>query len=606
MTIKQNLFAAMAVLALTLVALVGAFTWSARSSEAALSTVHDDRVVPLKDLKLVADSYAVLIVDSAHKARNGNLTTAVALANVDHGSAEVADAWKRYRATRIEGQEEALAKDAEVTMEKARAATETLKSILRAGDKGALDQFVVRDLYAAIDPVSDAIGKLVTLQIDIAGKETDTALGRAHLAMVILAVLALVGIVVLGAAMFVVTRKVIAPIQNLAITIRDLATAQGSVQVPHLSQHDEIGDIARAVDVFLTASLAKDREASSAAAAIQTLVTSALSEGLSAMSKGDLTKEITAAFPPSYASVKNDFNSALAALRTLVRSVADSTGAILTGSSEIAQASEDLARRTEANAASIEETSAAVSQIDGRLQASAKAAARTVARADGAIATVSAGRTTADAAMQAMTRVNESAKGIDSVIEGLDKIAFQTRVLAMNAAVEAGRAGEAGRGFAVVADLVSALAMRAEEEAGRARDQLTATQTDIVAAVDMVQKVDSALADITGDVSEVHTLLNQMAQDNQAQSTAITQIGVAIGTMDHATQQNAAMVEQTAAAARSLSGEVGALSDQAGRFKVGGEASAARSGHAASRSQTTAVPLAALANASASEEWASF
>src|SRR5690606_29736049 len=144
--------------------------------------------------------------------------------------------------------------------------------------------------------------------------------------------------------------------------------------------------------------------------------------------------------------------------------------------------------------------------------------------ANEAIAIVGSGRATADEAVQAMGRVAESAKGIDSVIEGLDKIAFQTRVLAMNAAVEAGRAGEAGRGFAVVADLVSALAMRSEEEAARARDQLTATQTDIVAAVEMVQKVDGALADISGDVGEVHDLLARIAVDNQAQSTAITEV----------------------------------------------------------------------------------
>jgi methyl-accepting chemotaxis protein len=142
----------------------------------------------------------------------------------------------------------------------------------------------------------------------------------------------------------------------------------------------------------------------------------------------------------------------------------------------------------------------ACARMDERLRASAVAAATTVERADGAITTVSGGRSVADQAVQAMGRVSESAKGIDSVIEGLDKIAFQTRVLAMNAAVEAGRAGDAGRGFAVVADLVSALAMRAEEEAKRARDQLTVTQSDIVCAVEMVQKVDGALADISGDV----------------------------------------------------------------------------------------------------------
>jgi methyl-accepting chemotaxis protein len=184
---------------------------------------------------------------------------------------------------------------------------------------------------------------------------------------------------------------------------------------------------------------------------------------------------------------------------------------------------------------------------------------------------VESGRSIADEAVQAMGRVSESAKGIDSVIEGLDKIAFQTRVLAMNAAVEAGRAGDAGRGFAVVADLVSALAMRSEEEAKRAREQLTATQTDIGTAVEAVQRVDGALQNISGDVTEVHTLLSDIATDNQAQSSTITQISAAIGTMDQATQQNAAMVEETSAAARNLNSEVTALSDRAAMFRVSGE-----------------------------------
>lgn len=289
---------------------------------------------------------------------------------------------------------------------------------------------------------------------------------------------------------------------------------------------------------------------------------------MSALAKGDLDCQIVADFPDSYVLLKDNFNEALGSLSKLIGSITEGTAAISTGSVEIAQASEDLARCTERNAASLEETSAALAQIDTRLKTTAQSSTQTVARADQAMATVDGGRSTAEEAVEAMGLVSGSAKGIDSVIEGLNKIAFQTRVLAMNAAVEAGRAGDAGRGFAVVADLVSALAMRAEEEAKSARDQLTLTQGYIITAVQAVEKVDGALANISGDVDEVHKLLGTMAEDAIVQSSAITQITAAISVMDQSTQQNAAMVEETSAAARNLSSEVDLLANEARRFKA--------------------------------------
>jgi methyl-accepting chemotaxis protein len=390
----------------------------------------------------------------------------------------------------------------------------------------------------------------------------------------IMLIVSLVAIGIAIAISLLVSRNgITGPIAQLQDTMKALAGGNNRIDVPGTERGDEIGAMAKTVLVFREAAVEKERldAEKKVADAEQQLVVQSLETGLGQLAEGDLTAQITAEFSPAYATVKTNFNEALSSLRELIGAVMESTAAIRTGSGEIAQASEDLARRTEANAASLEETSAAVTQMDGRLKATAEAAGRTVERADGAIATVSGGRGIADEAVQAMARVADGAKGIDSVIEGLDKIAFQTRVLAMNAAVEAGRAGEAGRGFAVVADLVSALAMRSEEEAARARDQLTATQTDIGAAVEMVQKVDTALADISGDVGEVHALLGQMASDNQAQSTAITQISVAIGTMDQSTQQNAAMVEETSAAARNLSAEVSALAEQAGKFTIGND-----------------------------------
>ena len=356
----------------------------------------------------------------------------------------------------------------------------------------------------------------------------------------------------------------------------------------------------------MTTAMATFRETANAVnrlAAINEEVVAAIGVKMNELAGGDLSADITADFPESFVELKNGFNAALINLRELIGGVTHSADGIRTGSAEIAQASEDLARRTESNAASLEETSAALTQIDGRLKATALSSSQTVTRADQAIATVDGGRVTAEEAVQAMGRVSDSAKGIDSVIEGLDKIAFQTRVLAMNAAVEAGRAGDAGRGFAVVADLVSALAMRAEEEAKRARDQLTVTQSEIGSAVDAVRRVDTALANISGDVAVVHKLLGTMADDATAQSSAITQISAAIGAMDQSTQQNAAMVEETSAAARNLSTEVSALSEQTAMFTIGTRSTGRRKAEApraapAARTKSSAPyrsPITALA-----------
>ena len=305
----------------------------------------------------------------------------------------------------------------------------------------------------------------------------------------------------MASAAWIVRISITNPINSLAHRMRRLADGDHGTEIDGAHRKDEVGGMARALHVFRDSAVKQDR---------------------------------------------------------MIRAVTESAHAIRRGSTEIAQASEDLAKRTESNAASLEQTSAAMTKMSQRLKDTADASDRTVARADRTISTVSGGRGVADEAVQAMGWVSESAKGIDSVIEGLDKIAFQTRVLAMNAAVEAGRAGETGRGFAVVADLVSALALRAEEEAKRARGT----------AVEAVERVDGALQNISGDVGEVHDLLRVTATDNQAQSRAISEINAAVSSMDQATQQNAAMVEQTSAAARSLLSEVQALTQHASEFKV--------------------------------------
>lgn len=384
---------------------------------------------------------------------------------------------------------------------------------------------------------------------------------RGELIMAVLAVVLWAGVVVLAARM---REAICVPYVSTVVRMEALAAGDLISPIAFSDYKDCVGRMARAMFTFRATAEAQERSARE-----QAEVVSCLRDALQRLRSGDLTGEIEADMPAAYAELKTNFNAALHALRALIGSVRESALSIRTGAHEIAQASEDLARRTEANAASLEHTSSAIGEMEQRLKAGASAAEETVRRADCAIGTVRDGRTIAGEAVQAMTSVSESARGIDSVIEGLDKIAFQTRVLAMNAAVEAGRAGEAGRGFAVVADLVSALAMRAEEEAGRARDQLTATQGDIGSAVSMVQRVDDAFSAISSDVDEVHALLERMAKDNVAQSKAIEGITTSINDMDRATQQNAAMVEETSAAARNLSAEIVTLASEATKFNTG-------------------------------------
>ncbi|MBZ6378783.1 methyl-accepting chemotaxis protein [Pacificimonas aurantium] len=369
---------------------------------------------------------------------------------------------------------------------------------------------------------------------------------------------------VLATLVFLIGRSIVVPLRQIGDATDSIARGQLDDALPLPAGRNELVDLGQSVDA-----LRSQLKAAEEAKAEQTrLICDSIGTGLDALAKGDLTHRVEADLIGPFAGLKQNFNQAVDGLHDLMGSIVRTAVEIRASSSEISQASEDLARRTESNAASLEQTAATLCDVEGRLQSTASAAGETVRQADEAMARVGDGRAIAADAVQAMSRVSESAEGIDTVIEGLDKIAFQTRVLAMNAAVEAGRAGEAGRGFAVVADLVSSLAMRAEEEAKNARSQLTVTQTEVGLAVESVERVDGALDTIHDGVNKVNELLGRMAEDNQAQSSSLSEISSAVNTMDKSTQQNAAMVEETSAAARNLDTEIDALVGHTERFKT--------------------------------------
>jgi methyl-accepting chemotaxis protein len=434
----------------------------------------------------------------------------------------------------------------------------------RAGDRVAMKRSYaqISRHYGVHRTAIDAlVTRAVAYQASLSARATTTL----HVALVMLSIIGL--LIVGGVAVFcaMLLRRVVAPTVALSEVTATLARGEPAT-VPYLDRSDELGSIAVAVERFRCAAEAR-AETDAATAAEQRMVTDALAGVLQTIATGDLRGGGPVHFPPAYAAIGENLNSAVTTLRAMIQTVVETATDVQGGASEIAVASEDLARRTESTAASLEQTSAALVQIDQRLRSASDASVNTVAQADSALEIVASGRSNAGDAVEAMSRVVASVTGTDAIIEGLDKIAFQTRVLAMNAAVEAGRAGDAGRGFAVVADLVSVLAQRAEAEAKSGRDQLTTTRSEVLTAVAAVEQVDSSLVEIARTVGGVHGLLGAMVADNQAQSLALTEIAAAVGSMDQSTQQNAAMVEKTSSAATKLADRIQTMVRQAAVFR---------------------------------------
>ncbi len=564
MTVRAKLFASLWALGVSIALLAGFAFWSISANEAALDTIIQDRVAPMRDLKIVADQYAVDIVDAAQKARNGNLSFAAAAERVRRGSERLHESWKAYSLTAIVPEEERLVRDAEARMRIADERVDELQSFLDNRDRIALDRFVRARLYQSIDPVSDVIGKLVDLQLQVAVQTGAEASTTARLSTCLMIALILAALIVLVASIYLISDKVVTPIRRLAQALPALATQSGELTMPHLDRHDEIGEIARAVDAFRRAVIDAEQEKTR----VITRVTEALATGLAALAHGDLTSHIADDVPDAFTNVRADFNAAALALHDTLSQVAHAAASIGSGTSDIWQASDDLSQRTEEQAASLEETAAAMTEITATVRSTAGHAKKANATVQDAAVEAERSSEIVRRAVEAMGGIERSASEISEIISVIDGIAFQTNLLALNAGVEAARAGDAGRGFAVVASEVRALAQRSADAAKDVKTRITASSAQVTAGVALVGDAGRALGRIVHKINDVNALIADIASAAEQQSTGLQQINTAVGEMDGVTQQNAAMVEQATAAARSLANEVEGLMRQVARFRL--------------------------------------
>ncbi|MCJ2177378.1 methyl-accepting chemotaxis protein [Novosphingobium album (ex Hu et al. 2023)] len=307
------------------------------------------------------------------------------------------------------------------------------------------------------------------------------------------------------------------------------------------------------------------------AAAQQRQVIDQIGTGLSSLAKGDLSKRLMRAFPESYEELRSHFNSAASDLERIVRDVTGSARQIESGSTEIRSATDDLALRTEQQASTLEDIANTLRQLNGTVKANAESAHNlqtNVARArDDALN----GSSVVEAAVHAMGEIERSAQEISQIITLIDGIAFQTNLLALNAGVEAARAGEAGKGFAVVATEVRALAQRSADAANEIKSLIGTSTEQVSRGVKLVGESGESLMTIVSGIAHIDEALATIASVSRDQAREIGHINDRVSGLDSATQQNAAMVEESTAAARQLSNEAVSMADIVAHFHLTGE-----------------------------------
>lgn len=310
-------------------------------------------------------------------------------------------------------------------------------------------------------------------------------------------------------------------------------------------------------------------------AAEQTAVIEAIATQLKALAEGDLALRINAPFPTGYEALRTSFNQAVAQLDSLLSKVSDAVVEITHGSAEIRSASDDLAQRTETQASAIEQNTQATNRLTMQIRATATRAETVSNSSLSAQQDARAGGAVVEQAITAMNAIERSSEQIAQIITIIDGIAFQTNLLALNAGVEAARAGEAGRGFAVVANEVRALAQRSADAARDIKTLITTSSRQVGSGVELVGKTGTMLRAIVDQITLIGAEIKDIAQDAGTQADALGAVNTSFARIDTVTQQNAAMVEQSTAAAHNLLREAETMAQLVARFRLSGSAARA-------------------------------
>lgn len=534
MTIRIKLFLSLCLLALALFA-TSLEGWIAlQDASDRTESIVEGRVVPMEQLKTVSDMYAVNIKDTAHKVRSGYMPWADGEAQVKEALAIIEAQWMAYSSTSMGSEEKRLAAEVVSTKSRAEPAINKLAGILQAQDAGALDVFVLNELYPAVDPVGEPIARLMNLQIQMAQQVYAEAVKDRIQSKTIMIVIAAASILVIAFAGYTVVTGVTRPLAGMQGAMRQLAEGNLEADVPYLTRKDEIGSMAAAVQVFKDNGL--ERRRLEAEQAEQRAV---------AERRAMAIEQVINGFDSDVSLILRTVAAASSELEATAASLSASAEESAQSATTVSAASEQASANVQTVAGASEELDASIAEIANRVQSSADVAGKAL-----------------KAANETETMVEglvASAEKIGSVVELINDIAGQTNLLALNATIEAARAGEAGKGFAVVATEVKSLASQTAKATEEIDAQITGMQgaTGRVAAAirsigDIIQRISESSSAVAAAVEQQSAATREIVRNITEAATGTQQVSSNIVAVTQAATHTGAGASQVLTSSQEL------------------------------------------------------
>lgn len=492
---------------------------TADDANTGLRKVFYDRVNPLADLKAVADLYAVNIVDTAHKVRNGNISFEDGHTSAASAVKKIHEHWAAYAERPLTGEERRLADATQNLIRPADALATELIAVLKSGDTQALDALVREKLYATIDPLSDGVAKLIELQVNEARTAYRSSGEAFSLGMSLMLGCSAIALAVFLFSAWMTVFGVTRPISQLTSAMYELARGKFDVELPGRDRSDEIGAIAGAVDTFRTNAAEQARK--DVAEKAEKSVREAAERKAQMLHLADQFQAAVGSIIQTVAAASGQLESTAQSLT----GTADDTREL---STIVAAASEQTSTNVRVVATASEELAMTVGEISRQVHESANITSAAVAQTD---------RTSRN-----MEELSLAASRIGDVIGLIDSIASKTNLLALNATIEAARAGEAGKGFAVVAQEVKALAAQTSKATSEIGGQISGMQAATQAAV-------GAIGEISTIIGKINAIAGTIAAAVEEQGATTSEISRNVGEAARGTAEVASNITRVSSGA---------------------------------------------------------